>query len=193
MSQTRTPADGRYQRSTGGLLGAMIVTVLAVAGFAALNAVKNDRPDTPVREVDYQAMVRAGRADQKLVVMAPASLPGGWKATSATYTTGSSPTWHLGLLTDKGAYVGVEEGLGGVRDLVEEHVDPDAVQGEDVEIDGVTYQTWTDADGDYAGSREVGVDGEPAYESWLVVGSAPAATIRDFTASLRGGKLRLAG
>ncbi len=79
--------------------------------------------------------------------------------------TGSSPTWHLGLLTDEGKYVGVEEALGGVDDLVEEHVDPDAEQGKDVEIDGITYQTWTDAGGDYALSREVGVEGGPAYQS----------------------------
>jgi len=193
MSQTRTPAGGRYQRSTGGLVGAMIVTVLAVAAFAGLNALKTDHPDTAVRTVDYQAMVRAGRADHKLMVMAPATLPQGWKATSATYQTGSSPAWHLGLLTDQGKYVGVEESLGGVRDLVEEHVDPDAQQGEDVEIDGITYQTWTDAGGDYALSHEVEVEGGSAYESWLVVGTAPEATIRDFAARLEGGKLRLAG
>ena len=193
MSQTQTSGGGRYQRSTGGLLGALIVTVLAVGVFAGLQALKADHPDTAVREVDYQAMVRAGRADQKLLVTAPATLPNGWKATSATYVTGSSPTWHLGLLTDEGKYVGVEEALGGVDDLVEEHVDPDAEQGKDVEIDGITYQTWTDAGGDYALSREVGVEGGPAYQSVLVVGTAPESTIRDFAATLKGGKLRLAG
>jgi Protein of unknown function (DUF4245) len=193
MSQTQTSGGGRYQRSTGGLLGAMIVTVLAVAAFAGIQALKTDHPKSPVREVDYQAMVRAGRAESKLLVLAPADLPSGWKATSATYLTGSSPTWHLGLLTDKGSYVGVEEALGGVDDLVEEYVDPEAVRGKDVEIDGTTYQTWTDAGGDYALAREVGVEGGPAYQSVVIVGSASASTIRDFAATLEGGKLRLAG
>jgi hypothetical protein len=185
MSQTSSPGGGRYQRSTGGLVGAMVVIVLGVLAFAGLNALKTDREPTPVRAVDYAAMVRAGRADDKLLLMAPESLPTGWKATSAGYETGTSPTWHLGLLTDKGKYVGVEEALGGVDDLVEEHVDPDAEQGEDVTIDGQTYQTWTDADGDYAVSRTVQVAGNP--ESWLVVGTAPESTIRDFAASLSGG------
>jgi hypothetical protein len=179
---------GRYQRSTGGLLGAMVIIVVAVVGFAALNALKNDHPATPVQTVDYHSMVKGGRADGKLLVMAPADLPQGWKATSAEYQTGVSPTWHLGTLTDQGRYVGVEEGRQSVQDLVEEHVDENAVQGKDVTIGGRTFQTWTDSGGDYAVSRTVRVDGAP-YEAWLVVGSAPATSIRDFAATLRGGKL----
>ncbi len=184
MSQTRSPGAGRYQRSSGGLVGAMIVTVVGVVAFAGLNALKNEHDSTPVRAVDYQAMVRAGRADHKLSVPAPTSLPTGWKATSADYETGTAPTWHLGVLTDKRDYIGVEEALGGVDDLVKEHVDPDAQQGKDVTIDGVTYQTWTDPDGDYALSREIRVGGK-VKESWLVVGSAPEATIRDYAATLK--------
>ena len=182
MSQTSSPGAGRYQRSSGGLVGAMIVVVLGVVAFAGLNALKTDHDETGVRAVDYQAMVRAGRADGKLSVPAPTSLPSGWKATSADYLTGSDPTWHLGVLTDKGDYIGVEEALGGAKDLVEEHVDPDAVQGKDVTVDGTEYQTWTDAGGDYALSREV--DNGDVTQSVLVVGSAPASTIRDYTASL---------
>lgn len=192
MSQTRSPGGGRYQRSTGGLVGAMVVTVLAVVAFAAFNALRTDRRPAPVRAVDYTAMLRAGRADHKLLVMAPATLPTGWKATSALYETGSDPTWHLGLLTDDGKYVGVEEARGGVSDLVEEHVDPDAQQGKDVTIAGETYQTWTDAGGDYAVSRTVRTGGTNR-ESWLVVGTAPRAEIRDFAARLRGGELRSTG
>jgi hypothetical protein len=188
MSQTSSPGAGRYTRSTGGLIGAMVITVVAVVGLWALNALKNDHPSTPVQAVDYTAMVRAGRADHKLLVMAPPGLPSGWKATSATYQTGSSPTWHLGTLTDSGAYVGVEEALGGVSDLVEEHVDADAVQGKDVTIGGQTYKTWTDRGGDYAVSRTVRTGS--GYESWLVVGPASPTTIRSFAATLRGGQVR---
>ena len=36
MSESRSPGAGRYQRSSGGLVGAMIVTVVAVVAFAAL-------------------------------------------------------------------------------------------------------------------------------------------------------------
>ena len=191
MSQTSSAGGGRYTRSTGGLVGAMIVTVVAVVAFWGLNALKTDHDTTPVRAVDYTAMMRAGRADHKLLVMAPPSLPDGWTATSATYETGTTPSWHLGMLTDTGKYVGVEEALGGVKDLVEEHVDEDAVQGKDVRIGGQTYQTWTDAGGDYAVSRTVPVPG--GVESYLVVGPASPATIRDFAGRLQGGSVRPPG
>jgi hypothetical protein len=144
-----------------------------------------------VQTVDYSAMLRAGRADHKLLVMAPPSLPAGWKATSATYETGTTPAWHLGLLTGKNQYVGIEEALGGVRDLVDQHVDKDAVQGKDVTIDGETYQTWTDAGGDYAVSRTVPIGG--GVESYLVVGPAPHTTIRDFAGQLEGGSVKRPG
>jgi hypothetical protein len=193
MSETtRSPGAGRYQRSSGGLVGAMVVTVLVVLAYVGFRSINSDNEPTPIQAVDYQAMVRAGRADHKLLVMAPSSLPTGWKATSADYQTGTQPTWHLGMLTDHGKYVGVEEALGGVQDLVEEHVDPDAVQGKSVTIGGETYQTWTDAGGDYAVSRSLRVSGE-IQEAWLVVGSAPGATIRDLAGSLKGGSIRPAG
>lgn len=187
MSESRSPGAGRYQRSSGGLVGAMVVTVVAVVAFAAVRALTSDNQPTPIRSVDYSAMVRAGRADHKLLLMAPPSLPSGWKATSADYETGTLPTWHLGMLTDEHKYVGVEEALGGVQDLVEEHVDPNAEQGQDVTIDGETWQSWRDPEGDYAVSRSLRVSGE-IRESWLVVGSAPEHTIRDFAARLEGGR-----
>ncbi len=173
-------------------MGALVVTVLAVVAFVAFRAITSDNEPTPVRAVDYQAMVRAGRADHKLLLMAPQSLPTGWKATSADYQTGTAPTWHLGMLTDKGKYVGVEEALGGVQDLVDEHVDLEATQGKDVTIDGATWQTWQDPGGDYAVSRSLRVAGD-VYESWLVVGTASDGSIRDFAGSLKGGSLRPAG
>jgi hypothetical protein len=188
MSQASSTGGGRYTRSTGGLVGAMLVTVVAVVGFWGINALKTDHEVTPVPAVDYAAMVRAGRADHKLRVMAPPSLPSGWKATSATYATGTDPTWHLGTLTEKGKYVGVEEARGGVRDLVEQHVDPQAEQGKDVTIDGETYQTWSDVGGDYAVSRTLPLAGTDV-ESFLVVGSAPESAIRDFAATLEAGSV----
>ena len=65
MTQTTGTEGGRYQRSSGGLLGAMVVTVLAVVGVWALTTLKTDHASTPVQTVDYTAMMRAGRADHK--------------------------------------------------------------------------------------------------------------------------------
>ena len=177
---------GRYQRSSGGLVGAMIVTVVLVLGFAAFRGLFRENPATPVRTVDWSIQVKAGVADKKLTLLAPPSLPAGWKATSASYDTGSSPAWHLGLLTASRKYVGIEEGRSSVADLVAEHVDANAVKGKPVRLGGETWQQWTDSGGDYGLSRTLtGPDRQ--QESVLVVGSAAEADIRSLVDGLRPG------
>jgi hypothetical protein len=191
-----TRADGdsgdggvTYSRSSGGLIGAMVVTVLAVLAFAAFRATTRDNAPTPIQTVDYAATVRVARADKQLLVMAPVQLPAGWKATSATYTNGPNPAWHLGTLTDTRKYVGVEESRTSIQDLADAKVDPDARQGRDVTIAGRTWQTFTDRGGDYAVARSQRSGGATG-ESWLVVGTAPHDQIRAFAATLKGGALR---
>jgi len=186
MSESSEPVrtgGGRYQRSSAGLIGAMLVTVAAVLAFVLFRALTSQDDPTPVRAIDYSAAVQSARADDKLLVLAPARLPLGWKATSATYTRGVSPTWHLGMLTDDSKYVGVEEARTSIDDLVEERVDPDAKRGKEVVIEGERWQTWTDAGGDYALARMVKGPGG-AEESVLVVGSAAPAEVRQLAGSL---------
>jgi hypothetical protein len=175
----------RYQRSSGGLIGAMLVTVLAVFAFAAFRAITRDNEPTPVRGVDYAASVREAKADKQLLVLAPDRLPPGWTATSATYTSGGSPSWHLGTLTRDRRYVGVEESLSGIQSLVEQHVDVNADRGKNVTIDGETWQTWTDSGGDYAVIHTV-EDRKGSPESVLVVGSASDDQVRELAESLTG-------
>lgn len=174
---------GGYRRSSGGLLAALLVTVVAVTAFAGLRALLLPDAARDQPGVDWEAQVRAGRADGKLLVAAPASLPEGWRATTAAYTTGSDPAWQLGLLTGDESYVGVYERVDSVEDLVEEHVDEDAEQGDEIEIAGETWQVWTDRSGDYAVTRELDepVGGTGAL---LVVGDAEESEVRDLAGSL---------
>ncbi len=172
----------RYQRSGGGLIGAMVVTVLVVLAFVGFRSLASDNQETPVRAVDHVAVADAARADKQLAVLVPARLPIGWRATSATYRPGQQPTWHLGLLTDGTKYVGVEESRAGTKAMVEEHVDPDAQRGEPVSLGGRQWQTWTDAGGDYA--LVTRVDGPRGEETVLVVGTAERSEVRDIAAGL---------
>jgi hypothetical protein len=172
------------------MVGALIVVV--ALGVFVVWFRSTDQEATPVKTVEWTPWVKAGRAEQQLVLFAPARLPQGWRATSVKYSGGTGAHWHLGLLTDSGKYVGIEESRGSTQDLVEQYVDESAVRGEDVSVDGETWQTWTDAGGDYALVRSVPVGGAP-YESVLVGGSAASASIRDFVATLTGGTVRAAG
>jgi hypothetical protein len=176
---------GSYQRSASGLLGAMVATVLAVIAFVAFRGLTRDNEPTAVPTVDWHISYQAARADNKLQVLAPSgSLPSGWKATSVSYLPGAEPAWHLGLLTSKGKYVGIDESTDDLDGLAHRYVDPDASRGKDVELDGQRWQVFTDAGGDYALGRSVPRSGDQTPESQLVGGSAPDAEIRAFVATL---------
>ena len=184
MSQTAT---SRPPRTVAGMVGALIVVV--ALGVLWVEVGGSDEKPTPVTSADWRAWAKSGRADGKLTVLAPDRLPSGWRATSATYQSGNAPQWRMGMLTGAGKFVGVEESLEPTEDLVREYVDEDAEQGDDVTIAGQTWQTWTDAGGDYAVVRTLTTPiGE--QERILVYGSAPDATIRDFTATLAAGGTR---
>ncbi len=176
-----TEAEARRQRPVASMVIAMVVATVVAVGWYYLG--RPDESTRPVKTEPWATWVKAGRADGKLVVMAPEELPSDWRATSAKYVTGVSPHWHLGMLTDNNKYVGVEESREGTEDLVHQYVDENATQGEDVNVGGQTWQVWTDAGGDYALIRTLAApDGE--QERLLVVGSAADAEIRDFAASL---------
>ena len=190
MSESPQPGPGpapragpaRYQRSTGGLVGALIVTVLAVLAFSLFRGVTRDNQPTPVRAVDYLAVVKAARAGADLPLLAPTRLPIGWKATSASYDP-AKQRWHLGLLTDHEDYVGVEESRDTTEALVRTYVDKSATRGEDVSIDGETWQSWTDTGGDYGVVRRLD-PAAGAKGAVLVVGTATEDEIRDLAGSL---------
>jgi hypothetical protein len=174
----------RHERSTRGMLAALIVVVLAVAGYVGVRGLLTDNTATPVQTVDYHGWARSGRDDGKLRVLLPDPMPPGWRATSVTYTTGSDPRWHLGMLTAGGRYVGLEEQWADPMEMVQQYVDADAVRGKPIRIDGRTWHVWRDRSGDYAlvNTRPSRIRNHP--ETVVVVGDAPAGEIQRFVGSL---------
>lgn len=191
MSQPASPASRNpAQRSVAGMIGAMIVAVVVAGAWYLIG-----RPDESVRPlpaVEWTPEVRAARADHALLVYAPDALPTGWQAREVRYLTGSDPSWHLALLTDAGRYVGIDESRSPVQDLVAASVDKNAVQGKDVTVGGLVWQSWTDSGGDYALTRSV-KQGRFVVDSVVVVGHTSAQVVQDFVASLKTGTIKLAG
>lgn len=182
MSETSSTQGkpGRYQRSTGGLVGAMIVTVTVVVAFVAFRAVFRDQPEVTPDPVDYLAAV-AHAQDQGLRPVHPRELPGGWVATSVASTAGDPPSWSLGLLTDEGDFVGVRQEDASVESLLETHVDEDVSDAGTVVTPGSVAREWAayaDEGGDHAYAAELG------SQTVLVYGSAPAEDVEDFLALL---------
>ena len=171
---------GRYQRSAAGMVGAMIVLVAAVIGFVLLREVNRVEPPSPVRAVDYTPDLRYARQQASFDVLAPASLPRGWRATTVEYVSGARESWHLGILTDQNRYVGLEQSKQSERSMLEQFVDPAPTRGQPVGVGGATWSTWTDGGGDRALVRRAG------GVTTLVIGhDVPQRELVDFTASLR--------
>lgn len=177
MSEQR---PGRYQRSFGGLVGALVVLVGVIGAFVVLRELNRSEPADPVRAVEYRQPARLAQDVAEFDVLAPRRLPDGWIATSVRFEDRSPQSWHLGFLTEERRYVGLEQAQRPASGMVEEFVDENATAGEDVSIDGSPWQSYTHerdrALVRYDKRREV---------TTLVVGTAPEDQLVGFVQSLR--------
>lgn len=162
------------------MVGAMVVLVAVVVGFVVFRDANRSDPAGPVRAVDYSRDADFAREQASFDLVAPPSLPEGWRATTVEYVPGPQDRWHLGLLTGQGRYVGLEQSADSVATMLKTHVDATTDEGEPVLVDGVRWSTYTDAGGDLALVRR------DAGTTTLVVGhEVPEPDLTDFVASLR--------
>lgn len=170
---------GRYQRSPGGMVGAMAVLVVLVLGYVGIRALISSPPDQE-RTVDYARVVPDVRKAAALAIVAPPSLPHGWRATSVRFTDDPPQHWHLGVLTNHDRYIGLEQGPQSVPAMVSVYVDSSASRRAPVRVGARAWQTYSDSGGDLALVRRVG------KTTTLVVGhEVPRATLARYVASLR--------
>jgi hypothetical protein len=160
------------------MIGAMVILLGLVIAFVVLRDLNRNDPPDPVRAVDYRRSAAYASERAGFDVLAPRSLPEGWKATTARFTP-EPGRWHLGVLTDAGRYVGLEQAPGPVRSMVDRYVDPGATRGEAVTVEGRNWRAWSDDGGDTAlVSREDGI-------TTLVVGTVGQDVLVDYVRSLR--------
>jgi Protein of unknown function (DUF4245) len=179
-AQQTADGPGRYQRSIGGGVGAMVVLVVLVLAFVVLRSCTRDNPDVTPEAVDYLSAVGPVE-DAGLAAVYPPSLPNGWKATSIDFVPGERPAWGIGMLTDDGLFVGIRQADADLSSMLETYVDADAVQGDTVTVPGALteqWQEWSDAGGDHAYSASLG-DTEV-----LVYGTAPTEDLLTIVGSL---------
>ena len=169
-----TPRPGRYPRTTNGLIGSMIVSLLVIGAFVGLRSLTSkDLVVTPTA-VDYLTTV--GYAQQAgFDPVYPAGLPADWMVTSMDYTPGVRPAWGVGMLTADGSFAGVRQENASVDQLLVTFVDEDPVEGEPLDVTGAvapTWRTFSDDGGDHAFAAQVGTD------TVLVYGSAEVEDLR---------------
>lgn len=109
VSQTSPPAGkpGRYNRSFGGLIGSMVVLVLAVVAFVVFRGLVRADPAMDVEEFDYLLAVEAAQASD-VVVAYPPTLPEGWISTSGGFGGADVREFSLNFLDEEEQYVGTK-------------------------------------------------------------------------------------
>ena len=140
MSEQPSGQPSRYQRSTSGMVGALLLTFLFVIGFVVLRGCNRANPDVRPDHVDYRAQVGfAQQAGADLVY--PSRLPAGWYATRVDYEPGTSPELGISMLTPD-QYVGVRQSPRDIPELLATYVDAQPVAGASVTVDGGVVLRW---------------------------------------------------
>jgi hypothetical protein len=171
---------GRYQRSVGGMVGAMVFLVALVVVWVGIRALTSQDPPSPVQTVDYTAEASAAGKAADFPLLSPTTLPPHWRATTVRFTPPPETHWHLGVLTGQDRYVGLEQADVRVSSMVSQYVDQAARRGHGVVVRGAPWQTWSDAQGDVALVRRSG------RATTLVVGhDVTRAALTAYVASLR--------
>lgn len=178
--QSPTPAKpGRYQRSSAGMIGAMVVSLLIIFGYVGFRSLVRDDLEVEPETVDYLSVVDQLQAAGKPVFYPP-ELPKGWRATSADYDVGTG-SFSLGANTVDGDYAGVYQRDGDLMQLLTEQLDATPRDEGAADLDSriaQRWQSWTDEGGDHAYTAEI--DGVNV----IVYGSAPADDLRTLAESL---------
>ena len=132
-------ARGSITASTGDLVRSVAILVGVLAAIA-LVVTSIGRPDSYEREtVDYQRALAQVRADYPYPVLAPASLPEGWRATSVGHESdGAGNRWRLGFMIGDDGYVGLEQSDGEIVSYLSERMREFTDDGTS-QIDGVRW------------------------------------------------------
>ena len=164
---------GRYQRSTAGLIGAILITLAVITAFVVFRSLFREQTEREPEPVDWLASVGYAQESGAEVVY-PRSVPDSWTATSVDSDPGDPPAWGLGFLTGDTLFVGLRHEDASLDDLLETYVEEEAgdlreleEQQLDSEVAG-SWQVFEDTGGDRAYAAEVG------DRVVLVYGSAPA-------------------
>ncbi|MDZ5621374.1 DUF4245 family protein [Nocardioides bizhenqiangii] len=180
MSTSSVGRPGKYQRSAGGLVAALLITVVVVGGLLWVLGLFRSDLEVGTEEVDYLGIV-AEAQDSDLEPVYPSSLPDGWTATGYDITAGEAPAFELRMLTDDERFVAVHQESAASADLVREHVDEDATSIDIYSADGSVAEAWQgyeDEGGDTAYAADVG------GQTVLVYGSASPEELQDLIGRL---------
>lgn len=169
-----SPRSSRGNPSMGDVIRSIAVLALVILAIWGFGRLFTQKPEAPTPAVDYTTTLKSARPAANFALLAPPTLPAGWKATSVRFNPQS---WHLGVLTDKGDYIGLEQ----AKISVDRAADQFAEGSKSAGTARIGSQTWNVRKGPrgyitYV-RREAGL-------TTLVTGDAPRTTVEDYVSSL---------
>lgn len=189
MSETSRPGrsgtPGRYNRSFGGLIGSMIVLVLAVLAIVIFRGAFRDTPEYEPQHLDYRDLVTSVQ-QLGLTPVYPPEVPDGWFAKDASFDASDRPSFDLVFATADDHTAGIHQEDASARSLIATYVGDGTTQDDDDPLvtDVGSWDSWTDTDGDHAWTTELG------DETVLVYSSGDAGELRTLVESLTTAKLK---
>ena len=170
MASASGPRGGTF----GDAVRTTVIMGVLLLGALLIGQLVTVTPDRPVRRVDLADAVTGAKAAATFDVVAPRTLPKGWVATSARF---GPKAWHLGVLTSKDKYVGLEQTTTSAKGIVDDFAPQSRAVGE-VRLNGNAWQVRTESDGDRIYVRDLG------ETSVLVIGTARRAELERYVSSL---------
>lgn len=177
---TSSGRPGRYERSFGGLVAALVVTVAVVGGLLWFLGLFRADVEIDPQEIDHLAI--AGEAqDAGLEPVYPESLPEDWTATAYDVMGGEKPTFEIRMLTEDDEFVGIHQESAPASELLREYVDEETSPLDIYSTRGSVARAWQgyeDAGGDAAYAAEVG------RQTVLVYGSVSPEELQELIGRL---------
>lgn len=181
MSTPKTEPSGkagRYQRSAGGLVTSLVVTVIGLGALLYFTGAFRHDLEIKPEAIEYAETIESAQ-QAGLTPTYPATLPDGWIATGVDIVPGDDPVFMVRLLTDDGDFVGVRQEDSTIPALLAQWVDEETQVADGYTVPaGVSapvvreWKGYTDDGGDTAFAAEYGDD------SLIVFGSASAKDLK---------------
>ena len=169
-----SPRSSRGNPSMGDIVRSVAVIGLIIVGLYAFGKLFTQEPDTPTPKIDYAQVVRQVRPIADFEVLAPSSLPKGWKANSASYDIEG---WHLGIVRGDQDYIGLDQAKVSVARAVERFADGSKADGT-ADIDGEAWSVRKGPSGRTTYLRQAG------DVTTVVVGTPSRRVIEKYISSL---------
>ena len=148
--QPQQPQQPAPARSGRGTWVDMVRTMLVVLAFVVLIVLLVPRPgQLPRPQVDVGAAVSGVESQIGFRPVVPTGLPPGWTPNAAeTRDADGVKTFHIGYITDKGLYAGVDQAASITTQWLNAN-DAGGTPAGEVKIDGLTWQQLYQEDQEY--------------------------------------------